>query len=82
MSPEVVCSGINFVIISVNRYQLMLDCWSERPEYRPTFRLCLEVIQMLQRSYAELHKNIPWSERNANIGTLSAVFAAILKHSI
>lgn len=46
----------------------MLDCWSERPECRPTFRLCLEVIQMLQNSYAEVHKNIPWSERTASIG--------------
>lgn len=52
----------------------MLDCWSERPECRPTFRLCLEVIQMLQRSYADVHKNIPWSERNANIGKLDSNF--------
>lgn len=46
----------------------MLDCWNERPECRPTFRSCLEVIQKLQSSYAEVHKNIPWSEFNVNVG--------------
>lgn len=31
----------------VELYQLMLKCWSERKEDRPTFRYCLDVVQTL-----------------------------------
>lgn len=46
------------------RYQLMLKCWSYRPEERPTFRYCLDTLQSLRNQCAEMQINIENTNRN------------------
>lgn len=41
----------------------MLKCWSYRPEERPTFRYCLEVLQLLRNNCEAVHINMQNSNR-------------------
>lgn len=46
------------------RYQLMLKCWSYRPEERPTFRYCLDVLQSLLTQFEDIRINMENASRN------------------
>lgn len=48
------------------RYQLMLKCWSYRPEERPTFRYCLDVLQSLRTQFEDIRINMENTTRNFN----------------
>ncbi|XP_055298116.1 proto-oncogene tyrosine-protein kinase ROS isoform X4 [Sitodiplosis mosellana] len=45
-------------------YQLMLKCWSYRPEERPTFRYCLDVLQSLRTKFEDIRINLENASRN------------------
>lgn len=42
----------------------MLKCWSYRPEERPTFRYCLDILQSLRSNFEDAQINIENSSRN------------------
>lgn len=46
----------------------MLKCWSYRPEDRPTFRYCLDVLQSLRSNYENIHINMENTHRNLIAG--------------
>lgn len=48
----------------ISRYQLMLKCWSYRPEERPTFRYCLDVLQSLRTKFEDIRINLENASRN------------------
>ncbi|XP_031627487.1 proto-oncogene tyrosine-protein kinase ROS-like isoform X2 [Contarinia nasturtii] len=45
-------------------YQLMLKCWSYRPEERPTFRYCLDILQSLRTKFDDIRINLENANRN------------------
>lgn len=42
----------------------MLKCWSYRPEERPTFRYCLDVLQSLRIQFEDIRINMENASRN------------------
>lgn len=46
----------------------MLKCWSYRPEDRPTFRYCLDILQSLRSNYENIHINMENTHRNLIAG--------------
>lgn len=42
----------------------MLKCWSYRPEERPTFRYCLDVLQSLRTKFEDIRINMENASRN------------------
>lgn len=42
----------------------MTKCWSYRPEERPTFRYCLDVLQSLRNQFEDVRINIENTNRN------------------
>lgn len=47
-----------YLCVSIARYQLMLKCWRYRPEERPTFGYCLEVLTELRENTSDAIKII------------------------